>query len=217
MFGHYFGQFLACIFLGVPVTRFEAKIYKIRIEYAGFSLAQEVGVIAGGTLLNSAAFILMITAAYVVKKATGTWPRRYYQIICYYGIYTVLDPLLILVIDICDYTTFADSDWGKFYTWYKETEGSGIVGIYLTFFLYVSLIVVNSTLFYFYMIWIHQNGRILDLYKRLQGKSTSFFVPGDQEVSKKYLQWVMSRVMKSQKQDFIIRSEDKTVYDKVGR
>lgn len=56
----------------------------------------------------------------------------------------------------------------------------------------------------------------MDLYKRLQGKSTSFFVPGDQEVSKKYIQWVMARVLKSQNQDFIIRSEDKTVYDKVG-
>lgn len=155
MFGHYIGQFFACMMLDVPVTRFEAYIYKVRFEYAGFTLGQEIAVVAGGTLMNTFSFIAMFTLAYIVKKGTGTWPRRYYQIICYYGIYTVLDPLLILFIDICDYSSFATSDWCKFYSWYKRTEGSGIVGIYLTFFLYVSLIVINGWLFYFYMIYIH--------------------------------------------------------------
>ena len=66
------------------------------------------------------------------------------MIICYFGLYTMLDPLLVLLIDISDYNNFLVSDWGKFYKWYLDREGNGIVGIYLTFFLYVTLIVING-------------------------------------------------------------------------
>lgn len=59
------------------------------------------------------------------------------------------------------------------YNYYNKRDGTGIVGVYLTFFLYFGVTVFNIFLFYNYMIFIHQNGRILDLYKRLNGKFLS--------------------------------------------
>lgn len=115
---------------------------------------------------------------------------------------------------------FKNGDWFRFYQYYKAKDrdraGSGVVGFYITFFLMFALTVFNGFLFYYYMVFIHMNGRILDLYRRLSGISTSFFVPVDQEVSLRYLQWVMHRTMTAKNQDYIIRSEDKHVFDKVG-
>jgi hypothetical protein len=77
------------------------------------------------------------------------------------------------------------------------------VGIYLTLFLLFGLMVVNSLLFYQYMIFIHQNCRILDLYKRLSGSMKSFFIPHDAEVSLRYIQWVVER---ARRKNFIMKS-----------
>jgi len=61
----------------------------------------------------------------------------------------------------------------------------------------MALTMFNGFLFYYYMIFIHMNGRILDLYKRQSGQMKAFFVPHDNEVSLKYLQWVIHRVKNS--------------------
>lgn len=137
------------------MTRFEAFMYKIYIEYASFNLTQEAAVVAGGVLFDSLAFCVLFCFAFLIKQTCGCFPRRYYMIICYFGIYTILDPFLVLLIDIADYGNFLKSDWGKFYKWYLDKEGNGIVGIYLTFVLYVTLTVINGGQFYFYMIYIH--------------------------------------------------------------
>jgi len=49
------------------------------------------------------------------------------------------------------------------------------------------LTVINAFIFYNYMIFVHMNGRILDLYMRLSGTMKSFFMPHDNEVSLKYV------------------------------
>ena len=215
MFSHYIGQYFACLFMGVPVTKFDAYVYKINLEYAAFELQHDLFVILAGVLFNSAEFVTLFFSALISKKACKCFPRIWYMIICWYGVYVFLDPILILVID----TIAMDSngDWFKLYNWYVGKNESGIVGIYLTFFLMFSMTVFNGFLLYYYMIYVHMNGRILDLYKRLSGSSTTFFIPKDQEVSLRYLQWVVQRVLTSQKQDFIIKSEDKKVFDKVGK
>ena len=139
----------------------------------------------------------MIVGAFVSKKVCNCFPRIWYKIICWYGVFVVFDPILVLIIDLC-VQDFKHGDWFKFYNWYLKKEGNGFVGLYLTFFIMFALTIVNGFLLYYYMIFVHMNGRILDLYKRLSGTSTTFFVPHDQEVSLRYVQWVMSRVLKSQ-------------------
>lgn len=84
-------------------------------------------------------------------------------------------------------TDFEWGDYFKFYNYYYKRNGSGLVGIYLTLFLMFGLITLNGLIFYNYMIFVHKNGRILDLYKRLSGSIKSFFIPHDNEVSIKYL------------------------------
>ena len=58
------------------------------------------------------------------------------------------------------------------------------------------------------------NGRILDLYKRLSGSMKSFFIPHDNEVSLKYVQWVLEKV---KHKNFILKSSRQTVKDRKGK
>lgn len=216
MFNHYTGQWLACELLGVPVTRFDAYIYKIYVEYAATNFIQEVAVVVGGVLANTAVFGASFILAFLSKTICNCFPRLYYKLICWLGVFAVFDPLIVLVVDVCS-QSFTHGDWFKFYNYYAAKEGNGVVGFYITFFIMFALTIFNGFLFYYYMIFVHMNGRILDLYKRLSGTSQTFFLPNDNEVSLSYLQWVMHMTMSSQKQHYIISSDDKTVYDEVGR
>jgi hypothetical protein len=177
-FNHYLGQYFVCVLMSVPVTKFEAAWYKIDLEYASFDFYQEALVVSSGVLFNSLCFFFMIFGALVSKKLCNCFPRVWYKIVCWYGVFVVLDPIIILVIDLC-IRDFEHGDWFKFYNWYLKKEGNGFVGMYLTFFIFFALTILNGFLLYYYMIFVHMNGRILDLYKRLSGSSTTFFVPKD--------------------------------------
>lgn len=154
-----------------------------------------------GVGANSALFFTMALLSWLGKTVCDCMPRRWYQIICYYGMATILDPWLILFCDICDVRNIYNySDWTKLYRFYeKQGTGSPFVGLIGSIMIFFAFTILNGFMFYFYMINIHQNGRIPDLFRRLQGKSTSFFIPNDNEVSIKYLQWVMWRVKSSEK------------------
>lgn len=110
----------------------------------------------------------------------------FYKVICWYGIMTIFDPLIVLVIDFV-VQDFSNGDYFRFYNYYFKRQNNGLVGIYLTVFLIFGLVVLNAFIFYNYMIFVHMNGRILDLYKRLSGSMKSFFIPHDNEVSLKYI------------------------------
>ena len=67
--------------------------------------------------------------------------------------------------------------------------------------------------FYRFMVFTYMQGRILDLYRRLSGNYKDFFIPHDNEISLKYLQWVLDRY---RKKNCIIMSELRTLKDKFG-
>lgn len=89
-----------------------------------------------------------------------------------------------------------------------------MVGAYICIFLIFMLTVVTGYFFYKYMVFRFMNGRVLDLYRRLSGTYKTFFVPLDQEVSLKYLQWVITRA--KTKKSCVIMSALEEVKDKYG-
>lgn len=108
IFIHYFGQYFTCVFFGVPVTRFEPTLYKVYIETAAFNLDQEIFIIISGVGANTLFLLFLMFLACIMKTKwcfCRSFPRRYYQIICYYGLYTLFDPLLVLIVDVIDYVS----------------------------------------------------------------------------------------------------------------
>jgi hypothetical protein len=186
----------------VPVTLFEPHWHKIRIEYASWNFIQEILTVCFGIFSNTILFTLFITFAFLSKKLLNCIPRMFYKVICWYGILTMLDPFIVLLLDCVD-QAWTFGDYFRFYNFYFKKQASGLVGIYLTIFVIFAFTVLNGFLFYNYMIFIHMNGRILDLYKRLSGSMKSFFIPHDNEVSLKYVQWVLER---AKHKNYILKS-----------
>ena len=210
---HYVGQYFILSIMSVPVTTFDPHWPKIYIVYGGWEFYQDIFVVIFGILSNTLLFSLMVFCGFISKKCLNCFPRMFYKVICWYGIMTILDPLIVLITD-CAVSDFDNGDYFKLYNFYFKRGGSGLVGIYLTAFLIFGMMTLNASIFYQYMIFIHMNGRILDLYKRLSGSMKSFFVPHDNEVSLKYVQWVVER---AKRKNFILKSARQEVTDKKGR
>jgi len=80
------------------------------------------------------------------------------------------------------------------YAHYKELEGNGITGIVITVLMYGAILMLNGLLFYNYLVFLHMDGRIIDIYMRVTARNDYFFVPLDNEVSLRYLNWVITKV-----------------------
>ena len=114
--------------------------------------------------------------------------------------------------------TESNWQWGDYFclaNYFRKNPyyGNVGIGIYLTVFMFLTIMMVNGFCFYRYMVFYFKDGRILDLYRRLSGEYNIFFIPQDREVSLNYLRWVLTR---AKKKDCIIHSERKTIYDKFG-
>ena len=81
---------------------------------------------------------------------------------------TLFDPALVAIVDLA-LRDFDNGDMFKLYNFYLTREGTGTVGIVLQIFIYAILISLNMILFYFYLVFVHMNGRVIDLYYRLSG------------------------------------------------
>jgi hypothetical protein len=82
----------------------------------------------------------------------------------------------------------------KLYNYYSNADGNGSVGAIITIFIYAALIILHAFLFYNYLVFLHNEGRIIDIYMRVTGDSKLFFIPLDNEVSARYLRWLLAKV-----------------------
>jgi len=122
-----------------------------------------------------------------MKKLLGWFPKYWHNVICWHGMWMVADPSITMVMDFIlnwrnhyyfgehlkflDY--FALPDYFRKNAYY----GNAGIGIYLTFFMFLVVNLVNGYAFYRYMVFYFKDGRILDLYRRLSGEYNLFFVP----------------------------------------
>ncbi len=160
--------------------------YKIKIDYSFWYVGQEVAVVAFGTLANTLVFLLFVLICHISQKYIYCFPVSFCKFIAWYGLATVFDFFLIAVID------FATQDWKgdlfKLYLFYGQADAnSGFVGFFLTFIIHLGLLIVNLFIFYNYIVFIHMDGRLSDIYMRITGKMSKFFLPLDSEVSFNYL------------------------------
>ena len=105
--------------------------------------------------------------------------------IAWYGLATILDFILILTIDMANQD--GDGDMFKLYNYYMKTTNSGFIGMFVTFLAEFALIVVNSFIFYNYIVFVHCDARISDIYLRITGLGRGYYIPADNEISWNYL------------------------------
>lgn len=191
MFIHYTGQFIALNAMGVPIEKFEPNWYRIDLKYAAFTWYHEGVVVIVGALSNTIFFGFLYMISYLSKRWLNCFPKLFYRVVCWIGIFALLDPYIVLALDSIT-RNFKGGDFFKFHSYLnssKDTDASdnSIIGIYLSILIHFIMTVFTGAIFYRYMLFRFMDGRILDLYRRLAGNYKAFFVPQDNEVSLKYL------------------------------
>ena len=169
----------------MPITKFDLLWYRCELEYAAWEFDQEAIIVAAGPLSNTILFLLAAISSRMIRWTLKSYPKYFYKVVAWTGVFAIADPFLVLFFD-CVTQHFTNGDCFKFYTWFVKSGDNGIVGAYLTFFMYMVLTIFTGYLWYRYMVTVYMNGRILDLYRRLSGNFKSFFIPMDHEVSLKY-------------------------------
>jgi len=163
----------------------------------------ELGVVIMGHLTNIFAFLVLIGIAAASILAVGHFPDVLSRFVAFYGVAACLDPVVIFVLDAAtgnyDCSSSAhpecqddiandackcwEGDAFKLYVRFRTDEGSGVIGVFLTLFVYVVLFLLAAFLLYVYLLRLHLDGRMLDLYRRLHAPERAFLVPDDFEVS----------------------------------
>ena len=179
----------------VPITKFDLLWYRCDLEIAAWEFWQVAVVVAAGPLANWCLFLAAAIGSWVTRSVLRSYPKYFYKVVAWTGVFAVLDPLFVLISD-CASQNWDNGDMFKFYIWFKKAGDNGIVGAYLTFFMIITISIFTGYFWYRFMIGVYMNGRILDLYRRLSGTFKAFFIPMDHEVSLKYLQWVITRAKK---------------------
>jgi hypothetical protein len=98
MYIHYFGSYIALLMFGIPVSKFNPQWHRVDLHYEAWEAYHEVVVISFGVLMNTLLFGIFITVSYFVNKYSR-FPHIFYKMICWYGIATAIDFLLIFIVD----------------------------------------------------------------------------------------------------------------------
>ncbi len=197
MYVHYLGEYLFLQGSDVVISGVDIRPHTVYIRYSQSttSLATEIVTSFIGVLANQAVFLVLTILSFLFQRGTGIFPDTFSRIMLSYGLSTLADPLLILLVDVCD--TYWSGDSFKLYNYYEATEMNGIPGILLTVALTLALIAVSAFILYQYLLLVHANGRMLDLHHRLHGDEGCFFIPQDFEISLRTLRWIITKTRRA--------------------
>ena len=191
---HYIGQYILLQVWDARVTLFQVKWYTCELIYFAETLSyfKIIALVLMGPFTNIMFFSLLVTGAALSYRIAGYFPNIASQFISAFGVMTFFDWFIVLVTDCASrrYTKSVEAgmegivgDAFKLYEVFDRKENNGLVGAFLTVFIYFFLSFLSGVIFYMYYLRIHLNGRLLDVFVRLTGKDEHFFVPHDVEVS----------------------------------
>eukprot|EP00968_Pinguiococcus_pyrenoidosus_P028764 scaffold8090_cov267-Pinguiococcus_pyrenoidosus.AAC.5 len=218
MYVHFVAQYLYLQALRVPVYNFGPRLHQMTLKYimSSINVRAEVGVLLLGPVGVLSIMMCFMVFGRLTQRLLGHFPNWASKFCAAYGVGCVLDPVLIFVIDLMarnfqcdnrpecedDYTAAAcdcfEGDAFKLYVRMEESSGSGISGILITIMLYTFTSALAAFVLYNYLLYIHFNGRMLDVHRRLHQHAGEIFVPHDFELSLKELEHICRKAKKWQ-------------------
>jgi hypothetical protein len=195
IYTHYMGQYLYLHSVGIPVLKFNCFAYYCALEYPQQAQAIQtyfqVLMIFVGVATNVAIYGCLLAIVLSSKGLLHNFPYFISRLLLSFGMATFLDPVLIAVVDLGRHNWRGDVF--KLYNLFNEAEGSGVIGAFITVVLYFGLMIASAILFYWYMLKIHMNGRMIDMHRRLISSEEAFDMPNDMELSVKTLRWILTK------------------------
>ncbi|EGD74627.1 hypothetical protein PTSG_05991 [Salpingoeca rosetta] len=197
---HYAGQWVFLQALRVPVTEFTVRSFTVNLGYQPSLLLvrEQLGVVAFGPIAVAILMVFFIAVAGLARYVFGRFPEIGYRFILAWCIMTVLDPLLILIVDLALERWKYDGvepvgDAFKLYWHFDHSDDGGLPGIFITAFVYIVIMFASAMATYLYLLRLHLNAAILDLYRRLTATPDDTFVPYDNELSIQELDYLVRK------------------------
>ncbi|KAK2534149.1 hypothetical protein Q9233_004332 [Columba guinea] len=197
---HYLSQWLFLQAISVPVTKFQLFPHTVELIYQNSLLqtSEELVMVVVGPLTLNAGLLLMVLIRWVCQQLFDSYPSFLSKFIIAMGLWTVLDPLAVFVVDsflgrLGNSVEKPIADAAKLYWVFLRAEESGIPGALITVMLYTILFIISSTLLYLYFLRLYSEGWLLDVFRRIHGEEGTFFVPLDLEISIQELSYIMKR------------------------
>ncbi len=133
---------------------------QVRLQYpvANLEPLTECLVVILGVLSNLLLFLFMMLLARLTQAILYSFPDSISRFLLCYGIETLFDPLLILIVD-CAAQNWTYGDAFKLYNLWYAQEGSGVAGVIFTLLIYACLSVASVAALYYYVLKVHMNGR----------------------------------------------------------
>ncbi|XP_035174989.1 orofacial cleft 1 candidate gene 1 protein [Oxyura jamaicensis] len=197
---HYCSQWIFLKTISVPVTKFQFFPHTVELRYQNSLLqtSEELVMVMLGPLTLNAGLLLMVLIKWGCQQLFDSFPSFLSKFIIALGLWTVLDPLAVFLVDsflgrLANTVEKPVADAAKLYWVFLRTEESGVLGALITVMLYTVLFIISSTVLYLYLVRLHNEGWLLDLYQRIHGEEGAFFVPLDLEISSQELSYIMKR------------------------
>ncbi|XP_064016947.1 uncharacterized protein LOC135184794 isoform X3 [Pogoniulus pusillus] len=197
---HYLSQWLFLQTISVPVTKFQLFPHTVELCYQNSLLqtSEELVMVVVGPLTLNAGLLLMILIRWGCQQLFDSFPSFLSKFIIAMGLWTVLDPLAVFVVDsllgrLGNSVEKPIADAAKLYWVFVRAEESGIPGVLITVMLYTILFIISSAMLYLYFLRVHSEGWLLDVFQRIHGEEGTFFVPLDLEISSQELSYIMKR------------------------
>ncbi|TMW67212.1 hypothetical protein Poli38472_012328 [Pythium oligandrum] len=205
---HYIMQWVFLKGNRIPVFYFQPQWSTCMVKYTWKTVAThtEIGVIVFGVLGNWFLFGFLALTAAISQVYVGELPHFGSKFMVCIGIATVLDPYLVFLVDLVNHQYDCGSrmdclesltartckcvngDAFKLYYRFLAQEGSGLVGAIIAVIIYAALTCLSLVVFYSYLLHVHMNGRMLDVYRRIHSHENDLFIPHDCEISLQELQ-----------------------------
>merc|ERR1711988_377732 len=167
---HYIGQYFILKVKDIAISKFEIYSCGIDIEYQAPSVqaSVEFGVVLAGPAANMIIFFVMVNVASFCQWWLDNFPAHGCRFIAAWGIMAMLDVLIVAALDLLrGNTTYGDIF--KLYVKFDKEEGSGVTGVFCTFTSYCIVIAYQAIMLFYYLLRIHMNGHMQDIYARLRG------------------------------------------------
>ncbi|XP_059671648.1 uncharacterized protein LOC104261486, partial [Gavia stellata] len=197
---HYLSQWLFLQTISVPVTKFQFFPHTVELCYQNSLLqtGEELVMVVVGPLTLNAGLLLMVLIRWGCQQLFDSFPSFLSKFIIALGLWTVLNPLAVFVVDsvlgrLGNSVDKPIADAAKLYWVFLRAEESGVPGALITVMLYTILFITSSTVLYLYFLRLHSEGWLLDVFRRIHGEEDAFFVPLDLEISSQELSYIMKR------------------------
>ncbi|ELW71748.1 hypothetical protein TREES_T100000135 [Tupaia chinensis] len=197
---HYLGQWLFLRAISTPVTKFHFSPHTVELCYPTSShhIREELPVVVVGPLMLNTVVLLLLLIRWGCQLLFNSCPDVLSKLIITMGLWTVLDPLAVFLVDILlgrlthsEETPVADA--AKLYWIFIRTKQPGILGVVITVLLYTLLFIISSLILYLYYLRLHSDSWILDAFQRIHSEETKFFIPYDLEISNQELSYIVKR------------------------